>query len=384
MLKMSQIREAAAYEANPCVSIYMPTHRMGRETRQDPIRLENLVGEGQDALIAEGMRRPDAEALLSGVWALTEDYTFWQHQSAGLAIFAAPDRLDVHRLPQTMPEEVRVGVRFHVKHLLPTLANNGRFFVLTVAQDRVCLFGGGRHGLHPVEADEIPDSIDAQRGMTDYQEKVGFHPTGPTPTTHGTPTAHYHAGGEAPEDVRENQLDEWLHRVATGVEKALGEENAPLVVAADERNQGRFRTHSRYRHLVEGGIYAHPESLDEAELHRRAWELVEPLFARRLKEACDHYAALAGEGNERAPHDVPTVVQAARHGRVDVLFVAEDDHVEGVVDPDTGRGKVRRGGDHEDLLDRAVAEALATGAEIFALPKDRMPGGHAAAAILRY
>ena len=30
---------------SPCVSIYMPTHRVGREMQQDPIRLKNLLSE---------------------------------------------------------------------------------------------------------------------------------------------------------------------------------------------------------------------------------------------------------------------------------------------------------------------------------------------------
>ena len=31
----------------PCVSIFLPTHRAGAETQQDPIRLKNLLGEAR-------------------------------------------------------------------------------------------------------------------------------------------------------------------------------------------------------------------------------------------------------------------------------------------------------------------------------------------------
>lgn len=235
-----------------------------------------------------------------------------------------------------------------------------------------------------MEAEYIPDSIAKLRGMTDYEEEIGFHPTGPTPTTGGVPTAKYHAGGEAPQDVRENQLKEWLREVANGAARQLGGDTAPLVVAADERNLGHFRACCSYPHLLSDGIAEHPQALDEGDLHRRAWTLVEPVFAERVKEAQDRFASLAGEGHERAPHDVPSIIRAARDGRVEVLFVAEDAQLFGTVDPETGMGEIRRDGKGEDLLDRATAEALATGACVYALPREQVPGRHAAAAILRY
>jgi len=384
MLNVDQIKRLAAYEANPCISIYLPTHRMARETEQDPIRLKNLLAEAEERLIADGLRRPEAAGLLERARELVDDYDFWQHQSDGLAVFVAPAHTFVLRLPADMPEEVHIGVRFHVRHLLPVIANNGRFYLLTVAQDRVRLFEGSRHAMTAVETGHIPESIAKLRGMTDYEEKVGFHPTGPTPTTGGTPTAKFHAGGEAPQDVRENQLKEWLREVANGTARQLGGDTAPLVVAADERNLGHFRACCSYPHLLDDGIAEHPEALDEEQLHRRAWALVEPVFAERVREAQEHFASLAGEGHERAPHDVPSIVQAAMNGRIDVLFVAEDAQVVGRVNPGTGKGEICRDGEGEDLLDRATAEALATGAFVYSLPKEQVPGGHAAAAILRY
>ena len=38
-----------------CVSIYLPTHRTGTETQQDPIRLKNLLREAEKHLSAQGV-----------------------------------------------------------------------------------------------------------------------------------------------------------------------------------------------------------------------------------------------------------------------------------------------------------------------------------------
>src|SRR5680860_777342 len=54
-------------QAAPAVSIYLPTHRVGPEIQQDPIRLRNLLQDARGRLAAEGMRGPEADALLRPV-----------------------------------------------------------------------------------------------------------------------------------------------------------------------------------------------------------------------------------------------------------------------------------------------------------------------------
>jgi hypothetical protein len=39
-----------------CISIFMPTHRLGREVQQDPIRLKNLLGEAEEHSLASDLR----------------------------------------------------------------------------------------------------------------------------------------------------------------------------------------------------------------------------------------------------------------------------------------------------------------------------------------
>jgi hypothetical protein len=50
-----------------CLSIYMPTRIAGQETRQNRIRMKNLLSEAADRLAEIGMRTPDAADLLEPV-----------------------------------------------------------------------------------------------------------------------------------------------------------------------------------------------------------------------------------------------------------------------------------------------------------------------------
>ena len=47
------------------VSLFMPTHRVGRETRQNRIRLKNLIRAAEKQLIEMRYRVPDAKALIA-------------------------------------------------------------------------------------------------------------------------------------------------------------------------------------------------------------------------------------------------------------------------------------------------------------------------------
>ena len=64
------------------VSIFMPTHRAGPETQQDPIRLKNLLGQAEEQLVAAGLRPPEAQARLEPASKLVQDGLFWQRQMA--------------------------------------------------------------------------------------------------------------------------------------------------------------------------------------------------------------------------------------------------------------------------------------------------------------
>ena len=118
------------------VSIFLPTHVVGREVRQGPIRLKNLVAEARDQLVSAGLDQAEAETFVEPAAVLVDDYGFWQHQNQGLALFLDGAQLRHFRVPIPLPERVAVGPGFHVMPLLPLFAADGAFLVLTITADK--------------------------------------------------------------------------------------------------------------------------------------------------------------------------------------------------------------------------------------------------------
>jgi hypothetical protein len=178
----------------------------------------------------------------------------------------------------------------------------------------------------------------------------------------GDRPATYHGQGVSEDDQKTNLL-RCIDQVDQGVQPLLRDERAPLVLAGVEYLLAIYREANTYPHLVDEGILGNPETLSAAELHRRAREIVRPLFEAEEQEARDQYRALAGARDKRASSDPATVVAAAHYGRVDTLFVALDHHLWGKFDVPSNTMQVhtgRQAGD-VDLLDLAAEQALLQG-----------------------
>ncbi len=133
-----------------CVSIYMPTIKLGAETQQNPIRFKNLIRAAEEQLIKNGLRPQDARDLLQPAQEL-DQYEFWQHQSDGLAIFISQDMFSYYCLPLNFEELVVVTDRFHLKPLLSLLTGDGQFHILALSQNQVRLFQGTRYSVNEIE-----------------------------------------------------------------------------------------------------------------------------------------------------------------------------------------------------------------------------------------
>ena len=96
------------------VSLYLPTRTHGRETRQNPIMLKNLLGQARDGLAKLNIADREAAMVLAPAAALVEDFDFWQHQDHGLALFLSETGMQVHKLPISVPELAVTGHGFHI------------------------------------------------------------------------------------------------------------------------------------------------------------------------------------------------------------------------------------------------------------------------------
>ncbi len=386
-LSKDHIRELLAPCDGPCVSLYLPTFRAGAETQQNPIRFKNLLREAQNQLEERGLRAGETEEILAGARALIDDGPFWQHQSDGLALFAARGFLRTHQLPRELPELAIVDDRFYLKPLFPLLTGDGRFYVLGLSMNHVRLLAGDREGLSEVElGDDVPHSLTDALGEDLTQRVLQFSVTNPAAQSRqGAPRFHGHGSGE--DDVKP-EIEKFFNLLDRGLRKRYLDRDghAPLVLAGVDYLLPLFREASEYPHLLEQGITGNPERLRPDELHQQAWTIVEPLFQEDQRRAAERFADLAGTG--RGSSQLGEVLAAAHDGRVDTLWTAQGARLWGHFDPGSREVAVeedgRRNG-NEDLLDLAAVQTFLNGGTVFAVEPEAVPAeGEPLAALFRY
>jgi hypothetical protein len=383
MFLRNDLDELLGCDSHPAVSIYLPTHRAGRETRQDAIRLRNLLGTAAKSL-AEERRPPEVEALLEPARRLVEDEEFWRYQGLGLAIFLAPDFCRVHRLPIEMPEEVSIGKQFHIRHLLPIIDPAGWFWVLTISAGRTRLFRGSRWAIDEAVGLDLPQGIQEIYDESLYEQQHYASPTG-RPGRGAPPGLSYaQSFGEAPDALRKSQLLQLLRRIAGVVEPAIKREPAPLILAAQPEIQGNFREMANWKELLSEGIQENPDAMSEDELREKAWELLDPSREKSRDDAIGRLNGLIGTG--KAATTPEEIVKAARDGRIERLFLLPGRPVWGrlIEDQDRIVAHDEPAQDDHDLLNYAAVMTLRQGGAVTLVEPAQLSQTEPAAAILRY
>lgn len=382
LLSRSEIMRLATDGHPPHVSLYLSTHRAGRDTAQDPIRFKNLVHRAEVELSGAGYPSRVVAQTLSPAKELLEDPFFWQHAGDGLAVLLSGGAMDVFRLPISVEELIVVGEQSHLKPLLPVLAGDGLFFVLALSQDRVRLFSGSRESIREIDLEDIPTSLRDAVGYDYEQRSLQFH-TGAGAGKGGMRRAMFHGHGEGADEDK-GEVVEFFQQVDAGVGTLIGDRGAPVVLAGVGWETALYRGLTRLRGVLPEGIDGSPDRLTPDDLHGRAWALVQPQFEEARRTAADRYQGFAG--TERASDRIDVVLPAAAEGRVESLFVAVGRQAWGRWDADTLEIEVhetRAPGDR-DLLDAAALTALGSGAAVYAVEPLVVPGGATLAAVFRF
>jgi len=363
-----------------CVSLYMPAHRAGRETEQDPIRFKNLLRQAEERLQAEGIRSADARNFLKEPQRLLQDQSFWRHQSDGLALFCSEDIFHFFRLPIRFTELVVVAKRFHLKPLLPILTSNSTFFILAVSQNQLRLLEGTQHSFDEIELEGVPQNLAETLPESFPEKQLQFH-TG-TPSGSGNRPAMFH-GHDIGGDIK-NRIRQWFRTIDKEVGGLLSDTQSPLVLAGVDTLFPLYKEVNTYPHLMDEGIPGNPEGMKAEDLHQQAWTIVEPVLKKELEAGVARYRQLAGTG--KTATEIVEAVPAAHHGRIEVLFVAVGVQVWGRFDPEKDVVEVHESPDpgDEDLLDLIAIQTLLKGGTVYAVSPEEVPDQGLLAAIFRY
>lgn len=325
----------------------------GREISQDRIRLKNELAEIDSRLEEAGVKSRERASQLEGATGLLDDVEFWEHQSEQLALYIDDEGGILPITVTTRSEHLPtvISTVYHLRHVLPDL-NPVRLPVLVLTENAVKLYSASETDIDEVDAD-LPSSLEDVNWFVDRETQRQQHPdrAGSSRNRHG-----HEASTRADEDTA---------RFLRAVRDAIPDDllAGPLVVLGDDRLVSEFEN------ISENPISS-PENSGVDDLSANAiHEMARPELERHraAKNAEDSSAALDQLGVGMATTELTAALGDAVSGRISrVVLFADTKPVWGRFDATTLRAETsdQPGFGDVDLIDRLVAESLATGAEV--------------------
>ena len=132
-----------------------------------------------------------------------------------------------HKVPLPLSEQAVVGPGFYVKPLLPVLAADGAFIVLTITAARVRLFEASRFAMAEDEGADLPGDLGEVMGESDYENPLQAGPAN-RPNVPGPVVTKAQVYGDTPDEWRKGRLVEFIRRVAAALQAHLASDPVPV------------------------------------------------------------------------------------------------------------------------------------------------------------
>ena len=314
------ILDADALSAPPTggvgLTLMMPTERAGREVRENPIRLRNLLDVAFEQLQDAGSLAADeAEEWLLPLRELHNDAEFWQEQADSLLILLDAERLDIFRLDADLPEKTYVDANWDLVPLIDELSHDGQFHLLTFSPNKVRLFRTDGTRIAQLDPGDMPVNEDDLYEDRDHQTQLQFAGQGTDKVSY-----HGHGGDSHADDV---QLERFARAVVDGLEERIpAPARQPLLLATVADNAPLLRSILNWDPVVEATIEGNPDHLDAGQLVEAGHEAITSWNARASEDLLGRVDD--ARSSRRAVFDSTEIAAFAEQGRLASVLVNRD------------------------------------------------------------
>ena len=371
-LTKEQLQELAHFAGINCVTIYLPTHRRGKEVNegQDAIVLKNHYQQMRSQMEKKGFSENEANKYLQPIRDLIDDASFWRYQDQGLAVFLGDSFFKTIKLPYTVREFSWLSNSFDLGQLIPMTTPNRSFYILGVSLNKVRLFEGDEHSIEEVNLPkQIPEGMDDALSYYDFEKALQHHSGGGQSGTGGT--IFHGQGGDG--DKKDAYIEEYFRRVDEALNNLINHRDCPVILAAVEEWHPVFRDANTEIKTYSQGILGNPDNISAGELHQQAKEVLKDYFNKDRQKDHERYAALAG--SNQASFEIGEVAPAALDGRIESVFIVEGAHRWGVIDRTDNSVDLedQPGENAHDLISKVAVETILHGGRAYVVDKEHLP-----------
>lgn len=358
-----------------CISMYMPVENESGKTKQNPIRLGNMIAKSGKFLQTHGVSGGAAAEFLEPANKILSDPFFWVGRCDGLALFLSESAACCFRLPIRFEELVVANNRFHLGPLINLMVENGKFYVLTLNANKAKFYQGSAFGITDMHFDALPKGVVAILPNKDFDRNIQLHGSGSS----GSSELFHGQGGSA--DAEKNELTKYFRAIDRTLHPFLADKRDILILAAVDRNAALYREINTYPHLAKTSILCNPKNRTITGLFGKAFEAARPHLQQTKNNAI---ASFVQAEPSITSTDPVIIVAAARQGKIQLLLAQKNSHIWGAISP-LGEIDIHQNRQpvDDDLVDAAVVGTFLHRGTAFVIEQEVMPQKSALCAILR-
>jgi hypothetical protein len=340
-LNFAEVMEASQ-PSSTCVSIFLPPASSNAPQVERASQVNSLIKEVKSLLANSGA--PISDSLINEVHSQRDRIHDLNTQEA-VAWFAS-EKLGGY-MPIQWPRQplAVVSDSFHIKPLLRHQQRQRPFWILTTTSKKQQLFLREAEGLSLLKA--LPLGTDETSDVENFRENHPLHRR----------------------KVRTEQI-----KLGRRLVQEIPHSEMPLLVLAGSKPTCSMLA----KELEKAGLTidilpCKPEEMSPPQLLNGALPLAKKHFSRFDDEVLKEVKFC--EKSLRALTDLSEIARAAVIGRIEKLVIAEDLHIWGVLDRNTGRIKFhtqQKNGLDEDLLDDLCEAVIQHRGSVWVLPKRKM------------
>lgn len=315
-LRKEDVLKLIETKADPCISIYLPTEKAGKDILKGRILLKNLLKETEKKLSLLNISEPDTKNILNEAYKLIEDLIFWQNSNEGLALFISKDTFKHFKMPMKFQEKVHVSKEFNIIPLLSVLTKNENYYILSLSQKNIRLYRCDEFNIDEIELVDIPTSLDAALQMDDPERQLQYHSGNPKTTS-----AIYHGHGGGADDNK-GQINRFMQRVSSDILDFMPNRELPLIVSGVNYIVSMYKDANKYQNISNSHIDGNPDNMHPKELKEKAHKIMNESFNKKLDLMIEKFSEAKSIGN--GSDILEDIISASYHGRINKLFLTAD------------------------------------------------------------
>ncbi len=352
-----------------CISIYLPLSGV-TETNKDKINLKNQITKIREKLSQEyRLSTRQINEKLTPFIDFYDNPGMWKTGNKGLVLFQYGNEFSYIFLPDASDTRTYISDHLYLLPLANLVHKNRNLFILTLSANHVHLYEATYdHIKESPLVEKLPTDKEDVIGKDVHQKSLQYR-SGQGEAESGM----YHGQGAGSDSERKWEYEKYFREVDQKVNDLLPKNQHELVIAGVDYLYPIYKNISNYKNIYPKPITGNFDQPNQNLLQEEARKILLEQESKELNEQKQRFDELLNV--RRASYKLEEVVSASVEGKIDYLFINNEQEIWGLYKPESDSVIIapEKNIDNVSLLNLTAINTIRGGGKVFIVDKENMP-----------